>query len=71
MEGVLAVQGRGGCQNIEHELANFSIVYGAPNFSFFFCADIIQALNRAKEIQPTVILQDLIMPQTDGLTLST
>lgn len=40
-----------------------------PSFSFFFCADANQALNRAKDIQPTVILQDLVMPQTDGLTL--
>ncbi|PTQ87875.1 ATP-binding protein [Agitococcus lubricus] len=40
-----------------------------PSFSFHFCSDATQALQVAKQVQPTVILQDLVMPQTDGLTL--
>ncbi|MCB1149022.1 MAG: fused response regulator/phosphatase [Chlamydiia bacterium] len=34
-----------------------------------FCSDPLQALDLASEFKPTVILQDLIMPQIDGLTL--
>lgn len=36
---------------------------------FHYCSDPIQALKVAKECQPTVILQDLVMPQIDGLLL--
>jgi phosphoserine phosphatase RsbU/P len=36
---------------------------------FYFCSDPTQALKRAEEISPTVILQDLVMPEVDGLTL--
>ncbi len=45
------------------------VLSAEPNFSFHFCSDATQALAKAIEIQPTVILQDLVMPQTDGLTL--
>jgi len=34
-----------------------------------FCGDPTQALKMAEEISPTVILQDLVMPEIDGLTL--
>jgi len=34
-----------------------------------FCSDPTQALKMAEEISPTVILQDLVMPEIDGLTL--
>ncbi len=34
-----------------------------------YCNDPIQALKVAKACQPTVILQDLVMPQMDGLLL--
>jgi sigma-B regulation protein RsbU (phosphoserine phosphatase) len=36
---------------------------------FHFCQDPAQALKRASEVSPTVILQDLVMPEVDGLTL--
>ena len=36
---------------------------------FHYCSDPIQALSVAKACQPTVILQDLVMPQIDGLLL--
>jgi sigma-B regulation protein RsbU (phosphoserine phosphatase) len=36
---------------------------------FHFCQDPTQAIKIATEISPTVILQDLVMPEIDGLTL--
>ena len=36
---------------------------------FDFCSEPKEALTRANELQPTVILQDLVMPDVDGLTL--
>ena len=39
------------------------------DISLHFCSDPIQALRMANEIGPTVILQDLVMPEIDGLTL--
>jgi two-component system chemotaxis family response regulator WspR len=36
---------------------------------FHFCADPHQAVDQAIQIKPTVILQDLVMPGLDGLTL--
>jgi signal transduction histidine kinase len=40
-----------------------------PNIDFHYCLDPIAAIRLANQIQPTVILQDLIMPGIDGLTL--
>jgi sigma-B regulation protein RsbU (phosphoserine phosphatase) len=40
-----------------------------PDIRFHFCSDPTKALERAQEIGPTVILQDLVMPEIDGLTL--
>jgi sigma-B regulation protein RsbU (phosphoserine phosphatase) len=37
--------------------------------TFHFCQDPTNALKIANEIRPTVILQDLVMPEVDGLTL--
>jgi sigma-B regulation protein RsbU (phosphoserine phosphatase) len=37
---------------------------------FHYCQDPSEAIQAASEIQPTVILQDLIMPDIDGLTLA-
>ena len=34
-----------------------------------FCADGVQALIEAEKIKPTVILQDLVMPDLDGFTI--
>lgn len=39
------------------------------DIDFHYCADPTQALNRAKELSPTIILQDLVMPEIDGLLL--
>ncbi|MCY1399352.1 Chemotaxis response regulator protein-glutamate methylesterase [compost metagenome] len=39
------------------------------NIDFHFCADPHQAIAQAVLIKPTVILQDLVMPGLDGLTL--
>ncbi|HEX2009545.1 MAG TPA: diguanylate cyclase [Roseateles sp.] len=36
---------------------------------FHFCSDATQAVETAERIQPTVILQDLVMPNVDGLDL--
>lgn len=40
-----------------------------PDIEFHFCSDATQALNEARRIKPTLILQDLVMPDIDGLTL--
>lgn len=39
------------------------------NIDFHFCSDPALAIATAKEIKPTVILQDLVMPGADGLDL--
>jgi sigma-B regulation protein RsbU (phosphoserine phosphatase) len=36
---------------------------------FHYCSDPTQALQTALEISPTIILQDLVMPEIDGITL--
>jgi sigma-B regulation protein RsbU (phosphoserine phosphatase) len=40
-----------------------------PNIAFEYCADPTEAIRRANDFGPTVILQDLVMPEVDGLTL--
>ncbi len=42
---------------------------GEEGISFHYCKDAPAALAKAAEVQPTVILQDLVMPEIDGLTL--
>ncbi|NIP86802.1 MAG: SpoIIE family protein phosphatase [Planctomycetales bacterium] len=42
---------------------------GQADIQFHFCQDPHQALARAAQLQPTVILQDLVMPDVDGLDL--
>jgi sigma-B regulation protein RsbU (phosphoserine phosphatase) len=42
---------------------------GEDDIVFHFCQDPNKAIERANEIGPTVILQDLVMPDVDGLTL--
>ena len=51
------------CEAIRRALAN------EPDIDFHYCADAREALNIATQIKPTVILQDLVMPGIDGLTL--
>ena len=40
-----------------------------PDIKFHFCDKPTEALKVAEEIRPTVILQDLLMPDIDGLTM--
>jgi signal transduction histidine kinase len=40
-----------------------------PDLEFHFCQDSRQALTEARRLGPTVILQDLLMPEVDGLEL--
>jgi signal transduction histidine kinase/HPt (histidine-containing phosphotransfer) domain-containing protein len=40
-----------------------------PDIDFHYCADAREAMSVATQIRPTVILQDLVMPGLDGLTL--
>lgn len=42
---------------------------GEPDITFHYCKDAARAIERAVEVHPTVILQDLVMPDIDGLTL--
>jgi sigma-B regulation protein RsbU (phosphoserine phosphatase) len=39
------------------------------DIQFHFCREPLKALDMARAISPTVILQDLVMPEIDGLTL--
>lgn len=39
------------------------------DIDFHYCPDPIQAIKVANQVEPTVILQDLVMPEIDGLTL--
>jgi sigma-B regulation protein RsbU (phosphoserine phosphatase) len=45
------------------------LLLGEPDIAFHFCKDPNQAVEKANQINPTVILQDLVMPDVDGLTL--
>ena len=40
-----------------------------PDIQFHYCADPRQAIQQAVNVKATVILQDLVMPDVDGLTL--
>jgi signal transduction histidine kinase/HPt (histidine-containing phosphotransfer) domain-containing protein len=51
------------CEAVRRALA------GEPDIDFHFCADAREAMGVALQIKPTVILQDLVMPGIDGLTL--
>jgi sigma-B regulation protein RsbU (phosphoserine phosphatase) len=42
---------------------------GEADVEFLYCQDPADAVRTANEYGPTVILQDLVMPQIDGLTL--
>ena len=45
------------------------MIAGEPDVELAFCQDATQAVTRAVELDPTVILQDLVMPHIDGVTL--
>jgi signal transduction histidine kinase len=40
-----------------------------PNLEFRYCGNPAEAIKVAEDFKPTVILQDLVMPNVDGLTL--
>lgn len=40
-----------------------------PDITFHYCADGTQAVARVQEIKPDVILQDLVLPEIDGVEL--
>jgi len=41
-----------------------------PDIQFHYCQDPARAIQTARDIDPTVILLDLVMPEIDGLTLA-
>ena len=45
------------------------LLAGEEGIAFHYCKDAPQALATAAVVQPTVILQDLVMPEVDGLEL--
>jgi sigma-B regulation protein RsbU (phosphoserine phosphatase) len=45
------------------------MLLGEEDIIYHFCSDPTLALGKANELEPTVILQDLVMPEVDGLTL--
>jgi len=47
------------------------MVAGEPDIDFHYLKDPLQAIQTALAIHPTVILQDLVMPDVDGLELVT
>jgi two-component system, chemotaxis family, response regulator WspR len=40
-----------------------------PEIQLFHCSDVAKALPSAHQVRPSVILQDLVMPEADGFTL--
>jgi two-component system chemotaxis family response regulator WspR len=42
---------------------------GESDIEFHFCTDSTSAVSEAERVRPTVILQDLVMPGLDGLSL--
>jgi two-component system, chemotaxis family, response regulator WspR len=55
-------------QPIIGEAVRRSLV-GQPDIDFHFCCEAMDAVEVAEKTKPTVILQDLIMPGIDGLSL--
>src|SRR6516162_2585159 len=51
------------CEAVRRALAN------QADIDFHYCPDAHEAVNLANQIKPTVILQDLVMPGIDGLSL--
>src|SRR3954468_821873 len=45
------------------------MLVGESDIQFHFCQEPLKAVELAGQISPTVILQDLVMPDIDGLTL--
>jgi signal transduction histidine kinase/HPt (histidine-containing phosphotransfer) domain-containing protein len=51
------------CEAVRRALANH------PDISFHYCPDAPEAIAVANQVKPTIILQDLVMPDIEGLTL--
>ncbi len=51
------------CEAVRRALSN------QPDIDFHYCADPAEAIHLAQQVKPTVILQDLVMPGIDGLSL--
>src|SRR5215471_14169542 len=51
------------CEAVRRALAS------EKDIDFHYCADSTEAIRIAEHVKPTVILQDLVMPGIDGLTL--
>jgi signal transduction histidine kinase/HPt (histidine-containing phosphotransfer) domain-containing protein/BarA-like signal transduction histidine kinase len=51
------------CEAVRRALSN------QPDIEFHYCADPAEAIYLAQQLKPTVILQDLVMPGIDGLSL--
>jgi signal transduction histidine kinase/HPt (histidine-containing phosphotransfer) domain-containing protein/BarA-like signal transduction histidine kinase len=51
------------CEAVRRALTNQS------DIDFHYCADAREAISIANQVKPTVILQDLVMPGIDGLSL--
>jgi len=45
------------------------LLAGEKDIVFHYCQDPTEAIKTAVQVRPTVILQDLVMPEIDGLTL--
>ena len=45
------------------------LLAGHDDIEFYYCSDPAMAIKEVLRIRPTVILQDLVMPDIDGLTL--
>ena len=45
------------------------MLVGEDGIAFHYCREAPAALAMAADIRPTVILQDLVMPEIDGLSL--
>lgn len=45
------------------------ILASEPELEFLYCGDPTKAIQLAVDFKPTVILQDLVMPEIDGLTM--
>lgn len=45
------------------------MLQGESDIAFYYCQNPLKALETAQEVHPTVILQDLVMPDMDGLSL--
>lgn len=46
-----------------------AMLEGEKDTEFYYCQHAIKAIEMAEEVRPTIILQDLVMPNVDGLQL--